>query len=1396
MAKPKRRQAKSRGSRHRIHGQSTVTADGESPAPPQARAAVDPRTEEAKTSTVQKRRQMDRDDLWDDLRQGARNVAGVSWQLDVCAYLLVASRAGDLPFAELVPEGFEDADCLAADGSRVFVQMKELGGGDRTLRPSDLADALAHAEASARGAKIVVVTDGRLGAGLRSTGWDRSLADHPNEGMERVFQGLVTRSYTPGEASNILARSSLVQLDYRVRQRSEAMLSTALSTHPAVAGIAVSELTGTLARLSADQRKSSRQGASRVRASDLDQIIAKVQETVDVTGLDGAVAMGICSPVSFLKPEQVRPQIFYLGVDGRPDHVAADLDVIRPVELHACAEGLRNEGNVLLVGPSGSGKSVLLWRAARDLVPGARVLRVGRVSDEDDARVLARHVRLLRPSSASPVMVVADDLGRPNTTGWAHAARLLREIPSVLLMGAARAEDFTPTLLVGPTRVVEPSLDPALADSLGQHLKELGVFLRMAPREALVRADGLLMEYLALLTTGQRLRQVLATQVAELKDSDRTVQREAARLVTTAHTMGLSISAERLGRVLADESRGGALARVGDALSVLRNEHIVVSDGDSWRGLHELRSATISQLLHESPPPTIAQTLTELAAVVAPPHAGWMLRKVAEHHPEAVSRVAAAFAQSLNADGATVADLSAFLEGAERADNALYVQAAFPVLEQSRLPGVSVEHVAFLAYPRRNQSAGFDEIGSPDFDKMVRRIRTIADGLPMRSAFETTIQAACAGLDQNLLEEKLSVVDAVDAVRLLEAGQPYLKLSPELAKSLVSRMDVPYDLWSATVWSRLAAVCHPLLLPSEVNEVLGTPTDRVGLLCAADPTILDASVEDDDTVTVKRLLPLDGTGCPVPRLPWDIPRAGSKDCLNASTVFCAEILKDACPELQRFEIITVTASGQPYCIHDDEPGHKDLQRATFPNRRSVRQAVGFQAALRRAISSETWTEIVSNQVKTASELTTAATELPLRFNPYDNKRRRADWRVPLAAIRERLGSLRPPPLPSGSAPSSALGLDDHSDRAEDNTTRVLRAALDAIDNACSQEKSHPRAYIATAISLRDAADEIDAARLVTRTVLHEHGEVLPHQLTDAMRRGANLAAALDRRPGLITHVDASNPLDSADTVWHAVVVEEQERAASTLKDLLDGIPDTAFVLAEDPDPASWALSSRSWVVLAPIEVFDVTLAAIETLNDDARQLLGPNVVLLAVLGIVADAPLEPGSQPDPQLSSLGFGVRLSSSARRKSLPLPPEVAVAWAQNVGLQVVAGVESPVVVVEELIRRSHEAARLRLRRLSSKSSAESNRQPTAYYDVDRRDIEASSVRTPEAQTALTLLETHVAAEEQGLTSTCLAEVIFRTLTDIPLDAEAERLLSALAVLNLDRLGESVPARQPNSA
>src|SRR4051794_5504334 len=73
---------------------------------------------------------VDPEELWRLRRAGARNIAGVAYQVLVTAQILIDGYRGASPFvATVVPEGFEDIDCGLFPGqypgNRLLVQVKE-----------------------------------------------------------------------------------------------------------------------------------------------------------------------------------------------------------------------------------------------------------------------------------------------------------------------------------------------------------------------------------------------------------------------------------------------------------------------------------------------------------------------------------------------------------------------------------------------------------------------------------------------------------------------------------------------------------------------------------------------------------------------------------------------------------------------------------------------------------------------------------------------------------------------------------------------------------------------------------------------------------------------------------------------------------------------------------------------------------------------------------------------------------------------------------------------------------------------------------------------------------------------------------------------------------------------
>ena len=148
---------------------------------------------------------------WSALRQGARNVAGVRYQLAVTALLLAASRRGVLPFVELIPEGLEDFDCLDSRSTHWLLQVKEFGAGLGTFTASSLASVISHAASSAHiSARIAAITDGQLGSHLAGSGWNRPVSETPGYDLQSTINALGRLGYSSADAHTLLRRTHLI----------------------------------------------------------------------------------------------------------------------------------------------------------------------------------------------------------------------------------------------------------------------------------------------------------------------------------------------------------------------------------------------------------------------------------------------------------------------------------------------------------------------------------------------------------------------------------------------------------------------------------------------------------------------------------------------------------------------------------------------------------------------------------------------------------------------------------------------------------------------------------------------------------------------------------------------------------------------------------------------------------------------------------------------------------------------------------------------------------------------------------------------------------------------------------------------------------------------------------
>ena len=458
----------------------------------------------------------------------------------------------------------------------------------------------------------------------------------------------------------------------------------------AVAAVVTSRLIDDLSQITADQRSTAAKNPGRRGIRDLDVMVSRVLNVVDEEALDSAVRAGVCEVADYAAEPGATLAAFLQGVDATPAHIGAGFDVVRPEPCQAVLNGLERARYALISGPSGAGKSTQMWRSALDVAPGAQVIRVRRLETDSDVEGLVRYVQLLGPSERSPVVVCCDDLGQPRTGRWSLAARRILELSGVVLIGAVRQEDFTRELLRFGGVSVELRIDEKTAKTVANELERSGVPLRMEIAEAVTKADGQFMEYVSLLTTGLRLRATLAVQAESLLLADDQTAAEIARIVCTAHVLGVSIDASDLERGVAGET--AARTR---ALRRLQDEHIITSeDQRAWRGLHQRRSEVLTELLHESPPPTPQRDARQshhgprrhYIVMGVAPRVIELFVDVPENHIDAIRTAV----RNCN----TARETAILMEGLERVDNTATAREYIPIIERHRHPRLPLSEVA------------------------------------------------------------------------------------------------------------------------------------------------------------------------------------------------------------------------------------------------------------------------------------------------------------------------------------------------------------------------------------------------------------------------------------------------------------------------------------------------------------------------------------------------------------------------------------------------------------------------------------------------------------------------------------------------------------------------------
>ena len=506
---------------------------------------------------------------WKQTRHGARAGRGFHYQYLFSTLILVRQWAGVAPTGYIVPEGFEDC-VIELPGRDVWVQIKSKLKGRFSRNYID--NIFVNLRQRAR-----FLNDSRpkcLAVGLEQPCTDADVSQRDVKDLLGEEAEIVV--VCPDPEGQIMC-----------------LLLDTLGISECVADLLLSNLYKLVADSAADNASLPFGKRRRLSTTEVERRISESLEATDPSAIDYALHAGFLSTVDFVTP--IDDPIFYRGVKVQPGHIAAGLVLDCSDQIQAIVNALKMRRHLLVTGPSGAGKSALAWLAANALAGAMRWYQVSIQASAQDATAIVRFVRSRRPKPKAPIGLMFDDIGGINSNLWDILANELRGLPDVYLLGTIRNEDTFLITNRTDTEFFEAHLDEDLAKQFWEQLRDREQTTWTHWREPFEQSQGLMLEYVHLLTQGKQFALVIDEQVRQREREERYDELTLIRYTSVLCAYGGEVEAKKLCRLLEWE-----LDRFSYALKRLLDEHIVrESQPGVLSGLHRLRSVALCDASHD-----------------------------------------------------------------------------------------------------------------------------------------------------------------------------------------------------------------------------------------------------------------------------------------------------------------------------------------------------------------------------------------------------------------------------------------------------------------------------------------------------------------------------------------------------------------------------------------------------------------------------------------------------------------------------------------------------------------------------------------------------------------------------------------------------------------------------
>lgn len=766
---------------------------------------------------------------WARSRKGADASRGFQFQHVVGALLAVQIADGTLD-GVLIPESLDDLVIETASDTNIQVKSRRVDLGP--FAPPTAAAHIVDAWKASRAKTITpdiqwVVLEGGIGTSESLMDLAHPLIEvlTPGSPLQKALEHRAARELTDDDFTDLMARTRLFSDSWDAIE--ERMLEHIANLHPNLdrAGLmlvarSVQVEIATVTSSNTTRRAEERQTLDRTRVLGL---LASAADLIDVEGLNEALRTGVCSLLDWSAGASAG-DAFYEGESTQPGHVASGLVVERPDLLDRVISGTEQARPLVLTGPSGVGKSAVLWTIPRAL-RGVTWLRVERLQSDEDVALMMRLARSLGASAQQPIGFLVDGAGTGQLIRWDLLRARAEVTDGVLLFATARNEDLVQLGSLAGISTVDVVLDEVSANVIFAGLQRRGATEAPHWREAFEKSNGLTLEFVYLLTHGKRLQEVIGDQIEDRVRQNRDDELDLLGLVTLAHQWGATLDLGRVAETLG--AKGPSLRK---PIRRLANEHLLVETDGVLSGLHPVRSAAISETIHSAPPPLLRTTFSSVLRTVDDQQLPRFIASALRDSPDLADVVL----ETVEPGTITARRLASFLQGLRLADSEHAIREWLTIIEEEGIRRASHLTVVMLAL------AGSDmgSVTPPTIRAALDRMAAIEPG-HRRDALANRIGSdAMSGLAFNS-----GPVDARTLIATLHGWDGRLPMPTDPVSTPLARSLAGSDLETLT---EIVSTVHDFdaELGVDLIGVLGGETMMLERIRAEEPWLLEADIRD------------------------------------------------------------------------------------------------------------------------------------------------------------------------------------------------------------------------------------------------------------------------------------------------------------------------------------------------------------------------------------------------------------------------------------------------------------------------------------------------------------------------------------------------------------------------